>query len=295
MSDLVLSKRDFDRLRGLIEGWCGIAVDRSKSYLIETRLRHLVAESGCSGYGQLYELAARGDEHLQGRIIDSITINETSWFRDRGFYDALRGLVIPEMVSRARAEGSRSLRIWSAACSTGQEPYSLAILLQEMERAGEIPLLTPRRVEIVATDICHSVLALAQLGRYDPISMRRGLDPDLRERYFEKQGRVAVIRPEVRERVTFRRFNLLDPMDALGTFDLVLMRNVMLYFSTAVKQEVLHRVLNVLRPDAPFAAGASEALEVYTRDFEVVRQPSCTYYYARPKSEPEGKEEGRVR
>ena len=287
MSDLRLSKRDFDRLRALIEGWCGIAVDKSKTYLIETRLRHLVAESGCSTYGQLYEMAARGGDDLQGRIIDSITTNETSWFRDRGFYDALRGLVIPDMVSRARADGNPGLRIWSAACSTGQEPYSLAILLREMERAGELPLLARRNIEIFATDICHSVIALAQLGRYDPISMRRGLDEDLRERYFEKQGRAAVVRPEIRERIKFRRFNLLDPMDALGTFDLVLMRNVMLYFSTEVKQAVLHRVLSVLRPHAAFAAGASEALEVYTREFEVVRQPACTYYYARAKEKGE--------
>ena len=283
MSGLRLSKRDFDRLRRLIEGWCGIAVDPNKTYLIETRLRHLVGESGCSSYGQFYELAARGDEDLQGRIIDSITTNETSWFRDRGFYDALRGLVIPEMVACARAEGNPGIRIWSAACSTGQEPYSLAILLQEMERGGELPPLALRNVEIFATDICQSGLALARLGRYDPISMRRGLDADLRERYFEKQGRVAVVRPEIRDRVAFRRFNLLGPMSALGTFDLVLMRNVMLYFSTEVKQKVLRRALHVLRPHAAFAAGASEALEVYTRDFEIVRQPSCTYYRAKGK------------
>ena len=283
MNGLSLSKRDFDRLRGLIESWCGIAVDQNKTYLIETRLRHLVGESGCSSYGQFYEIAARGDVDLQGRIIDSITTNETSWFRDRGFYNALRGLVIPEMVARARAEGNSGIRIWSAACSTGQEPYSLAILLQEMERGGELPPLSLRNIEIFATDICLSALALARLGRYDPISMRRGLDDDLRERYFEKQGRVSVVRREIRERVTFRRFNLMDPMDVLGTFDLVLMRNVMLYFSIEVRQKVLHRAVNVLRPDAAFAAGASEPLEVYTRDFEIVRQPSCTYYRAKGK------------
>lgn len=286
MSDLVLSDRDFERLRGLIEGWCGILVDHRKTYLIETRLRHLVGETGCTSYGQFYEQARCADPDLQGRIIDSITTNETSWFRDRGFYDCLRSRILPGIYERAREQGQRRIRIWSAACSTGQEPYSVAILLREMERGGELPALAARETELLATDVCQAALTIARAGRYDPISMRRGLPAGYRERYFEKQGRVATIAPEVRNAVEFRRFNLLEPMHGLGSFDLVLMRNVMIYFSAEVRKRVLSRVLHVLRPDAAFAAGATEAVEMYTRDYECIRDRSSTYY--RPQRKEEG-------
>jgi chemotaxis protein methyltransferase CheR len=287
MSELVLSNRDFDLLRGLIEGWCGIVVDHQKTYLIETRLRHLVGETGCASYGQFYEKAVAADADLQERIIDSITTNETSWFRDRGFYDSLRARILPETWERARAQGQRRIRIWSAACSTGQEPYSIAILLREMERLGELPLAAAQVADVFATDVCQSALTIARAGRYDPISMRRGLPAEFRERYFDKDGRVGVLRSELRDAVHFRRFNLLEPMELLGTFDLVLMRNVMIYFSPEVRKRVLSRVLHVLRPDAAFAAGATESVETYSGDYECIRDETSTYYRAKCKEEGE--------
>ncbi len=292
MSEPVLSTRDFDHLRELIEGWCGIAVDSSKTYLIETRLRHLVGETGCSSYSEFYDKALCASDALRDQIIDSITTNETSWFRDAPVYRALRSTLIPD-VYRRMEEGMNErgaqgrLRIWSAACSTGQEPYSIAILLREMERSGEIPAGAASQVEILATDVCRAALALAGLGRYDPISIRRGLSSDLRDRYFEKQGRVSIVRPEIREAVTFRRFNLLEPLGTLGTFDLVLMRNVMIYFSTGVKKHMLARVLQILRSEATVVVGATESLERYTREYEALRLDSCTYYRARAKEEGE--------
>lgn len=288
MSDLVLSNRDFDRLRGLIEGWCGIVVDDRKTYLIETRLRHLVRETGCSSYGQFYERARVADPDLQVRIIDSITTNETSWFRDRAFYDALRTQVIPGIYERAVAQGQRRIRIWSAACATGQEPYSLAFLLREMERSGELPPLAAQAADVLATDVSQTALAIAEAGRYDPISMRRGLPPDHDERYFDKEGRVATVRREIRDSIQFRRFNLLEPLEVLGSFDLVLMRNVMIYFSADVKKRLLASVLHVLRPDATFAVGATESIDMYTKDYECVRDGSSAYYRAKRKQE--GKE-----
>ncbi len=287
MSELALSNREFDLLRGLIEDWCGIAVDRGKTYLIETRLRHLVGETGCSSYAQFCDKARVADSDLKARIIDSITTNETSWFRDRGFYDVLRASIIPGLYERARSEGQRRIRIWSAACSTGQEPYSVVMMLREMERTGEVPRLSARMTEVLATDVCQSALTIAKAGRYDPISIRRGLPDAHRERYFDKQGRIATVKPEIRDAVEFRRFNLLEPMDVLGTFDLVLMRNVMLYFSSEVKRGVLRRVLHVLRPDASFATGASETIESYSRDYECIRDATSTYYRARRKEEGE--------
>ena len=131
------------------------------------------------------------------------------------------------------------------------------------------------------------VKTIAKAGRYDPISIRRGLSDANRERYFDKQGRIAIMKPEIREAVEFRRFNLLEPMDVLGTFDLVLMRNVMLYFSAEVKRGVLRRVLRVLRPEAAFAAGASEMIESYSPDYTCIRDATSTYYRAKRKQEGE--------
>ena len=161
------------------------------------------------------------------------------------------------------------------------------MLLREMERAGEIPHGSARTAELLATDVCRSALTIAKAGRYDPISIRRGLSDANRERYFDKQGRIAIIKPEIREAVEFRRFNLLEPMDVLGTFDLVLMRNVMLYFSAEVKRGVLRRVLRVLRPEAAFAAGASEMIESYSPDYTCIRDATSTYYRAKRKQEGE--------
>lgn len=276
-----LTLAEFRQLRDLIERWCGIALDENKMYLVETRLRHLVDEQGCRSYGEFYDRARAGGADLRDRIIDNMTTNETSWFRDRLFYQTLRRSILPDAVDRALQDGRRRIRIWSAACSTGQEPYSIGIILSEMERGGELRGMRADACDIHATDICQSALVLAKKARYDPISMRRGLDADLRDRYFEKQGRVAVLRDEIRKRVRFERFNLLESMTHLGLFDLVLMRNVMIYFSRSSKQQVLRSVLRVLRPEAPFAVGATETLEIYTHDFDVIRNGVCTYYRAK--------------
>jgi chemotaxis protein methyltransferase CheR len=284
MSDVLrLNDREFDRLRVLIEGWCGIALDGTKSYLVEARLRHLAVELGCATYMEFFERVRDARGELRDQIVDCMTTNETSWFRDRHFYDAVREQILPEVVERVCQDGRRRVRIWSAACSTGQEPYSLAILLLEMERRGELQGLGLESFGILATDICQSALILARRARYDPISMRRGLDPALRDRYFELDGRVAVLRDEVRKAVRFERFNLLDPMSGLGSFDLIFMRNVMIYFSRESKQRVLSSVLRVLRPESPFAVGVTETLELYTKEFDAVRSGSCTYYRAKER------------
>lgn len=282
MSELLpLNKREFTHLRELIEGWCGIALDESKSYLVETRLRHLAVDLECRSYGEFYERARSGPTELRGRIIDSITTNETSWFRDPVFFDTLRASILPEVIEDTLNQGRRRIRIWSSACSTGQEPYSIGILLKEMERGGELQGMRADSFEVRGTDISQTALTLASNARYDPISMRRGLSPEQRESYFEKKGRVSILKDEVRKLVEYERFNLLEPMRRLGSFDLILMRNVLIYFSLESKRKVLANVAAALQPCARFAVGATETLELYCDDFQVVRDGICTYYRAK--------------
>jgi len=273
-----LERHEFDLLRGLIETWCGISLEDAKMYLVETRLREVVVETGCATFGEFYWKARNAGSTLRDRIIDDMTTNETSWFRDMPFWETVRQVVIPESIERARQDGRPRLSIWSAASSTGQEPYTMAILLKEMERTGELSGFRADSFDILATDISRNALAIAGAGRYDPISMRRGLPLRLREQYFERDGRISVLSEELRKLVRFRRMNLLDSFGNLGVFDIVLLRNVLIYFAANWKRNILSKTAQVLRSEGALAAGATETLELYSSDFHVVRHGRSTYY-----------------
>jgi chemotaxis protein methyltransferase CheR len=273
-----LERHEFDLLRGLIETWCGISLEDAKMYLVETRLREVVVETGCSTFGEFYQKAKSAGSQLRDRIIDDMTTNETSWFRDMPFWETMRQVIIPDTIERARQDGRQRIAIWSAASSTGQEPYTIALLLKEMERSGELKGFRADSFDILATDISRNALAIAEAGRYDPISMRRGLPLRLREEYFERDGRISVLRDDVRKLVRFKRMNLLDSFGNLGVFDVVLLRNVLIYFAAAWKRNILAKTRDVMRAEGALAAGATETLELYSGDFTVVRHGRSTYY-----------------
>jgi chemotaxis protein methyltransferase CheR len=279
----ILERHEFDQLRGLIEGWCGISLEDTKLYLVESRLRDVVMETGCRSYGEFYRKARRAGGDLRDRIIDQMTTNETSWFRDAPFWDTVRQLIIPEAVEAAKQERRNRITIWSAASSTGQEPYTIAILVREMQRAGELRGFGAENFEIFATDISRSALSIAQAARYDPISMRRGLDAQLRERWFTRDGRVSVLSDDVRKLVRLKRMNLLDSFTGLGPFDIVFLRNVLIYFSQTCKRSILAKTKAVLREEGALVAGATETLELHCELFDVVRHGRSTFY--RPKEE----------
>jgi len=273
-----LERHEFDLLRGLIETWCGISLEDAKMYLVETRLREVVVETGCASFGEFYQKARTAGPSLRDRIIDDMTTNETSWFRDPPFWETMRQVIIPESVDRARYDGRLRISIWSAASSTGQEPYTIALLLKEMERTGELHGFRADSFDILATDISRNALAIAEAGRYDPISMRRGLPLRLREEYFARDGRISVLSDEVKKLVRFRRMNLLDSFGNLGVFDIVLLRNVLIYFAANWKRNILAKTAEVMRPEGLLAAGATETLELYSNDFNVVRHGRSTFY-----------------
>ena len=273
-----LEKHEFEQLRTLIQTWCGILLDDSKRYLVESRLREIVLESGCASYGDFYQMAKYGGTALRDRIIDDMTTNETSWFRDGPFWGTVRQVIIPEALEAARSEGRPRVSIWSAACSTGQEPYTIGILLREMEAAGELHGYRAESFDILATDISRAALSIAETGRYDPISMHRGLEPMYRERWFEKSGRVSCLREEVKKLVQFKRMNLLDPFGALGAFDVVFVRNVLIYVAGPCKHAILAKTRRVLRQEGTLVVGATETPELYSEEFDVVRHGRSTFY-----------------
>ena len=272
-----LTDTEFKTLRDYIEKSCGIALGDEKAYLVENRLAGLMAQTGCSSFGELHRKAvAEPALGLRDKIVDAMTTNETSWFRDVYPFEILETDIFSRY-AREAAEGRRSrVRIWCAACSTGQEPYSIAIKLQEFSRKTPSALL--QNTEIIATDISPSVLFLAVAGRYDQITMSRGMPQDIRDRYFSAGGRLWVLSEAVRKMVAFKKVNLQDNFTTIGKFDIIFCRNVLIYFSDAFKRQLLSRFADALNPGSFFFLGASESMSNYSDRFSMVSQNRHIYY-----------------
>ncbi len=264
--------RDFLRQR------CAIVLDANKGYLIESRLGPLCPSHDCADLGELVEtLRKEPGGALAQDVIEALTTNETSFYRDPNCWRALREEVLPELIRR-RAR-FRTLNIWSAAASTGQEAYSLAMILYEM------PALVGWRVNIVATDIDERVLAHASKGEYSQLEVSRGLPNALLEKHLSAVGTAWRVRGHIRRMVTFEKLNLAQPWSRKETMDLVLMRNVLIYFDQATKRDVLVRVADILRPDGYLCLGGAETTLNITGRFIPVRMGRTTMYRL-PKGAP---------
>jgi chemotaxis protein methyltransferase CheR len=276
MTDAI-SAAEFRLLRDLIERLCGIALGEEKAYLIETRLAGLLVEHGCQDFGAFYRLVASDpNPQLKERIVDAMTTNETLWFRDGHPFVILKEKLLPALAARLR-DGSRfRVRLWSAACSTGQEPYSLAMSVLEFCRLN--PGVRPEQFEILATDISPSALFMAKAGRYDQAAVNRGLPDALRDRYFRPEGHVWVAGDDLKRLITFRKFNLLEPLEPLGAFDIVFMRYVAIYFSDAFKQRIYGNVANLLAPSGHLLISAVESLRGISDAFVQLGHANGAYY-----------------
>jgi len=270
-----IAGHEFELLKAFVEKNCGIHLEPGKEYLIETRLTDIAIEQGCRNFSEFHQKAvADATGKLRNRIVDAMTTNETYFFRDDNLWNHLKEVVVPDLVRKA-AQGP--VRIWSAASSTGQEAYSLSMMLDECARsqglAGSL-----RNVEIVGTDISSAALFLAMSGRYDSLAIRRGLSDERRARYFREDGSVWVLSEEIRSRAKFRRFNLMDSLAPLGQFDLVLCRYVAIYFQEDFKKDLFKRIAGVLKPGCPFFLGATETLRGLSDDFEIQIHKNCTMF-----------------
>jgi chemotaxis protein methyltransferase CheR len=244
---------DFALLRRIVHARSHNVLDPSRDYVFEARLAGVIRGAGMSSLGELAaHLGRRRDPELECAIADAMTINETSFFRDRRPFEVLRKEILPELIE-ARS-GTRSLRMWSAACSTGQEAYSLAMLVRE-----HFPTLTNWRVQIEATDFSREVLSRAKSGRYRRCEISRGLPARLLARYFDEDGEEWVIKPEIRALCRFQWANLaISPLPVHGPFDVILLRNVMLYFSPEARSTVMGQAHRLLAKDGALFLGSSE-------------------------------------
>ncbi len=236
----------------------GIVLDQSKAYLIESRLSPLAEELGCASYKELQQKAQRDPRRIiQNRIIDAITTNETFFFRDNNPFELLRHKVFPDIFDRIMAQGSafKRLKIWSAACSTGQEVYSIAVILREL-----LPDVDKWNIRILGTDISDAAIAQASYGRYNRTEISRGLNPNQLNKYFTQDGNQWRIRDELRSMAYFKKQNLLQPFVGMEKFDLILCRNVAIYFSPENRKTLFNRLANQLNPKGILIIGASESL-----------------------------------
>ncbi len=267
----------FDSFRQYLRRVSGIALAENKQYLVEVRLRRIMQDMGLGNLTELVELLQLpSNRALRSQVVDAMTTNETYWFRDQYPFESLRQTLLPELLARA---DHTPVRIWSAACSTGQEPFSISIAAEECYHSGA----ESRPVEIVATDLSSRVLGQALAAEYDQLAITRGLDDSQVRDYFQRSADGASwrLKPHLQERVSFRALNLLDSYASLGQFDLIFCRNVLIYFDSDAKQDILRRLHRALKPNGILFLGASEGVANLTDLFEVVHAHPGIYYRAR--------------
>ena len=260
-----------------VHSLCAITLDESKGYLIESRLASLVQESGCGSYsGLLRQAKSDPSRTLERRIVDAITTNETFFFRDTAPFELLRHKIIPELIDRRARSSTGRIRIWSAACSTGQELYSIAILLKEL-------LGDPDRygVCLLGTDISDDAVARASRGRFSPVEISRGLSEAQRTRYFAPVAGGWQIRDEIRAMASFKKLNLMADFSALGRFDVIFCRNVAIYFNERDRISLFGRIERALEPDGYLVIGAMESLNGICPQFESKRHLRSAFYQVR--------------
>jgi chemotaxis protein methyltransferase CheR len=262
---------EYDYLRKLLKERSGLVLSSDKQYLVESRLLPIARKSGLTGLGELVQkIKTPGTEALIVEVVEAMTTNESFFFRDKIPFDHFRDAIMPSLVA-ARAK-QRRVRIWCAAASTGQEPYSLAMCLKEM--AGQI---SGWRVEIIATDLSHEVLEKAKAGIYSQFEVQRGLPIQLLVKYFTQIGETWQIAPEIRSMVQYRPFNLLSDFGQLGIFDVVYCRNVLIYFDQQTKVDVLERIARIAEPDGFLVLGAAETVVGLTEAFKPIPERRGLY------------------
>lgn len=270
---MAITAPEFDYITDLARRNAAIVIDPGKEYFIESRLAGLVRSQGCKNLGELIAQMKKDPAYgaLHARAIDALTTNETFFFRDFLPFEALRKTVIPQLLVQ-RAE-QRRLNIWSAACSTGQEPYSLAMMLRE-----SFPQLATWNVSILATDLSPTVLTQARTGSYNQFEVNRGLPAPLLVKYFTAQGERWVVNEDIRNMIEFRPMNLIEPWPIFPAFDLVLIRNVMIYFDVPTKQSILKKIRTCLQPKGALVLGTAETTLNLDPAWEPVTMGKATVY-----------------
>ncbi len=296
-SIMQLTAQAFEELRGLIQRLCGVALSAEKEYLVRHRLEPVARDHGCASFEELIR-KLRGPEALalSDAVVEAITTSETSFFRDGQPFEAVRRLILPALGEQLLARKARlpfvsgpTVRFWSAAAATGQEAYSLAMLVHDHIEAQRGRGVTDKDFSILATDVSEPVLARARSATYSERELARGLTAGQIARYFVRHGDHWLVREPIRRLVTFARANLVQPLNILGPFDAIFCRNVLIYFDDATKLRICLRFHDLLAPGGCLVLGAAENLYGVTDRFEALHwEGTLLYRKPTPAAAPKG-------
>ncbi len=251
---MAISEADFQTVQQFVYRQAAIVLQPGKEYLVEARLTPLAAREGCSSLADLVSrIRSRPPTPLHKKVVDAMTTNETSFFRDTTPFQALEKVVLPQLLASRAKENA--INIWCAAASSGQEPYSMAMVMRE-----RFPQLSSWTVRFLATDISREMLDRCRTGTYNQLEINRGLPVELLAKYFKKQGMEWQIDESLRRSIDFRELNLVGPWPQLPPMDVVFLRNVLIYFDPQTKKSILSKVKTLLKPDGYFFLGTSETL-----------------------------------
>ncbi|MBF0101616.1 MAG: protein-glutamate O-methyltransferase CheR [Desulfobacterales bacterium] len=278
-----ISENEFKLFSKYILEICGIALDTGKEYLIETRLNSVLDENKCKSYNELYTKAkVDRTKSIEKKIIDAISTNETYFFRDNLPFNLLQYKILPDLID-ARTKQNKGrypfpIRIWSAACSTGQEIYSIAMTIKDMR-------IDPKKYDIrlLGTDISDAAIAQSSYAKYNKFEVARGLTQEKLSQYFIRDGDSWRIKDELRAMAVFKKINLMQPVAGVGKFDIIFCRNVMIYFTTHDRRKLYQKLASILEPDGYLLIGSTESLINDTDLFEPKRYLKTVFYQIKNK------------
>ena len=276
MADLVVSPADYAFVAKVLRERCALVLEPGKEYLIKSRLTPLAQRHGLATIDQLIErLRAPGNSGLMTEVVEAMVTTETSFFRDIHPFETLKKTVLPQLIEARRTQ--RQLNIWCAASSSGQEPYSIAILLKEY-----FPELGGWRINLSATDISLEMLARSRAGRYSQVEVNRGLPTSLLLKWFRQEGGAWQLDDQIRSMINFTPMNLARPWPAMPGWDLIFLRNVLIYFDNSVKKEILGRVSRILCKDGYLLLGGAETTLNLDDSFYRVESLKSGFYQMKP-------------
>ncbi len=260
---IIFSTEEYKNFQVFLEKACGIVLGENKQYLVSSRLGRFMKERDITTLKDLVDkLNQTKNSELNTKVIEAMTTHETLWFRDTYPYQILSDIIYESY----KQQRKNSIRIWSSACSSGQEPYSISMITEEFSKKS-----AGINVEIIATDISSEIINTAKLAQYDSLALARGLSEERKQQYFSPMGNLWQVNVKIRQRVKFREINLLQSYTSLGKFDIIFCRNVLIYFSPEAKKDIIERMISLLNPGGYLLLGSSEAINQYTDKFEMIR------------------------
>ena len=278
-----LGHHEFHYIRDLVRDRSAVVLEPGKEYLIISRLEPLAAQEGFSSINYLIDQLRRSQfGPLHRKVVEAMTTNETSFFRDNRPFDLLKNMALPEILKNRATE--RTLNVWCAACSSGQEPYSVAILLRE-----HFPWVFGWDVHLIGSDLSTDMLVRAKEGRYSQLEVTRGISGPLLGKYFRKQNGAWQLAQEVRRMVEFKEINLIEPWPSLPFMDIIMMRNVLIYFSVEIRKTILSKVRRLLKPDGYLMLGGAESTVYLDDTFEPIPVGRPALFRLRPLDNPRQK------